>query len=262
MTITVDTDNRLAIGEIVKLQNLSRPDLNGRFGIVQSFVNDTGRYEVVSIDGHGNRRLALKPENLTQQGIIKPADPDFSSERRFQHVVFWPRPKGSTNAIPVQAFDDWPPSHYDEEVFLMEKLHWKDPQVLGGVESRGVAKPDFMMYFDAGNTHAPINMAAKMILANLPDYELSKLGLESSHSTTPRGACVLVYSPMKMSTPQSFGIPGQDDVPTEMMTAGNPDRLFSLQQLLGTLSFQMSPEGRQQYEEHDDPMHRMFGGMF
>jgi len=47
--------------------------------------------------------------------------------------------------------------------FLKENKGWKEPQILGGVTSQGKAKPDFMMYYDAGETTAPINCWAKKI---------------------------------------------------------------------------------------------------
>ena len=86
-------NEHLTVGEVVELQNLQSSGLNGRLGVVQKFHEDQGRYEIVSITGLGNQVLGVKPENLTQKGIIKPSDPQFSSLRKFQHVVFWPRPK-------------------------------------------------------------------------------------------------------------------------------------------------------------------------
>ena len=59
--------------------------------------------------------------------------------------------------------------------FLKENKGWKEPQILGGVTSQGKAKPDFMMYYDAGETTAPINCWAKRIASLLPNFELSKV---------------------------------------------------------------------------------------
>ena len=68
--------------------------------------------------------------------------------------------------------------------FLKENKGWKEPQILGGVTSQGKAKPDFMMYYDAGETTAPINCWAKKIasLRRMVFQKLQRLLKTGIHS--------------------------------------------------------------------------------
>lgn len=244
-------------GSVVELTGLQAAALNGSLGVVKRFNATSGRYHVVKSQGT-NACVGIKPENITRANVVQPSDPNFAGARRYQHVVFWPRVRG-VDAIPVHSFTDWPEDWTEELQFLRRRLGYVNPQTLSGVESQGSAKPDFVMYFDAADTVSPINKAAVAIKRNLPGYEVGKLPREVQ-DTTPRGPCVLVYSPMTSSVTFSGGM-GMSKTQYAPMTSGPEGRLFSLKQLRGTLLFQESAEGRAQYRAHDNPMHRMFGGM-
>ena len=64
---------------------------------------------------------------------------------------------------------------------------------LGGVTSQKKAKPDFMMYYDAGETSMPINCWVKNIAAVVPNFEKSKV---ESPGHGYKRTCVLIHSPM------------------------------------------------------------------
>eukprot|EP00485_Elphidium_margaritaceum_P006112 CAMPEP_0202703138 /NCGR_PEP_ID=MMETSP1385-20130828/16019_1 /ASSEMBLY_ACC=CAM_ASM_000861 /TAXON_ID=933848 /ORGANISM="Elphidium margaritaceum" /LENGTH=260 /DNA_ID=CAMNT_0049360931 /DNA_START=32 /DNA_END=814 /DNA_ORIENTATION=- len=233
-------------GDIVTVSGLkSAIVLNGMFGVVKRScsVNNRNRVEVL-VAGY-SQAVGIKPCNLT---IMKP-----STVRRFQHAAFWSKVDGK---IPMCTFDDWPSnwSESEERRFLRKTLRWKDPQILGGIESEGVAKPNFMMYFDAGDDLSPINEAAASIENLLPGYELGKIS--GSRIGPIRGICVLVYSPTMSSLTSSFG-----PAPTGVIISDSRDRLFSLSELRDVLAFQDSPAARAQYKAHDNHMHRMFGGL-
>jgi hypothetical protein len=246
----IDVASSFASGSVVQIVGLERkPELNGRLGVVKRYVPDQGRFEVLVTQRKGT--LCVRPSNLKSMEID-------SAERRHQHAVFWPE-VGDT--IPMYAFDDWPGNWTSEEAYLRNKLSMKKPKVLSGIENRGSAKPDFQFYFDADDEVSPINQVAMRIESLLPDYELSKVS--TARAGRPfRGACVLIYSPIKSTSFSSEGAPPGVGPPNGTQTvSGNADRLFSLQQLRKVLEFQESREGLIQYKKHDNPMHRMFGGM-
>ena len=226
--------------------------------MVKRFHAGSGRYHIVKSQGT-NACVGIKPEHITRANVIQPSDPDFAGARRYQHVVFWPRVSKGIDAIPLHSFTDWPEDWTQELPFLRRRLGYVNPQTLSGVESEGSAKPDFVVYFDAADGVSPINEAAVAIKRSLPGYEVGKLPREAQDKT-PRGPCVLVYSPMTSSVMFGGGM-GTSKTQYAPTTAGPEGRLFSLEQLRGTLLFQESAEGRAQYRAHDNPMHRMFGGM-
>ena len=249
---------RISPGSVVELLGLTRAELNGKLCVVKRFDDDSGRYEVYGV---GSRSLGIKPENLTQRSIVSPEHPAFSESRRFQHVIFWPRPGGARGEIPVHAFDDddWPadvdggePTWPARKSILKGRLGWKDPEILSGVESDSVAKPNFQVYFDAGDQTSLVNHTAVAIWRNLPGYEIAKLPLEIRNQQ-PRGACVLVHSVMTHICGSSW------DPVVRVTKSSNTNRKFTLQHLRNILLFQESSEGRAQYEAHDNWMHRMFG---
>ena len=251
----------LQAGSLVKFTGLqAKPELNGSFAVVQQFHADKQRWEVVpsQVSGSGPTTLAVKESNLTQESIITPEDSKFSGDRKYMCAAFWPRVP-SCDTIPIQSFDDWPAHEDDEIPYLKRRLKWRNPQIYGGLESQGVAKPDFMLYFDASDETSAKNDVAQKMINLLPGYEKSKLGPYAKQPL--RGVCVLIYSPM-VSTTTSYGLPpGMAPPPGTSTTSGNPNRRFSLEQLLGVLEFHESPAARAQYQSHDNPMHRMFGGM-
>lgn len=240
---------------IVKVQGLqARPELNGTFGIIKRFIEDSNRFEVIKSRGKGS--LSIKPENLSQEQILKPSDKDFTNDQSWEQIAFWPNVNG---VVPVQPLRDWPHDQFQEEHFLSSTLGYQMPKVLGGVESEGVAKPNFCMYFDAADNESPVNETAEAIAALLPSYELFKISrsMGEGKSRKPfRGACVLIYSPMKITNFSSFGGPMNNAT----TTSGNEDTLFSAAQLKDVLDFHKSEEAKRQYQAHDNPMHRVFGG--
>ena len=250
-----DVEPQFVPGSVVEFSGLKTTELNGKFGVVKRFAQDVGRYEIVLSGRLGT--MAIKPENLTQANVIVPSNPDFKYAAHYQHIAFWPRIDG-TDTIPVHAFKDWPTSdsQVEEEAFLKRRLGWDSPRIVGGVESRGTAKPDFMVYFDENDDVSPVNQAAWLTKKNLPAYEIQKLP-RRCQSMKPRGVCVLIYSPL---TSMLFS----SNSPGEMVSSslsGPENRRFPLHHLLDVLLFQESPEGRRQYELHDNPMHRVFGGI-
>lgn len=232
-------------GSVVEITGLcGNVELNGMLGVVKRFVTDTERFEVM-LSGRRNT-IAAKPANLILQ--------ESSQERRFQHAAFWP--KLNRTIIPMCTFDDWPKgdNELQERRFLREKLKWTNPTVLSGIESKNVPKPNFVIYFDADDEVSPINDIAASMEQRLPDYELTKVEYVCKGRPI-RGVCVLVYSPMVSTLYSSTGPSSQ------VLPAQNANRHFSLQELRDVLKFQESPEGIAQYKAHDNPMHRVFGGM-
>jgi hypothetical protein len=157
------------------------------------------------------------------------------------------------------AFEDWPKDWTKERPFLKNLLQWENPVLLGGVTSARTPKPDFMLYFDGNDTTSPVNSVGETIKSMLSGFELDKV---AESGNTNRGACVLVYSPMKTTTFSSFGGGGIFPPEGTQLASGNAGRLFSLQQLRNVLEFHETREARLQCQAHASPMHRtMFGDM-
>lgn len=103
-------------GSLVKITGLEKQKaLNGTFGVVKKFDSGQVRYEVIPTRRHGT--VCIKPDNLTQEAVVKPTDPDFKVKRH-KHAAFWPHSK-----IPIQALAGCDPT------FLKNTLGWKNPQV-------------------------------------------------------------------------------------------------------------------------------------
>ena len=58
---------------------------------------------------------------------------------------------------------DWPSDYNRETQFLRRNLKWTDPQILGGVEGPGDAKPNYMMYYDANDVKSFPNQFANAV---------------------------------------------------------------------------------------------------
>lgn len=178
--------------------------------------------------------LKLKPTNLQA--------PTFDYEAKVhQLAAFWPTASAvrGPSDIPLSAIDGWPTSLAAEEDHLKSAWGWGSPQFLGGIESRGKEKPDFMIAYDAEDTTSPRNLIATKVAQLLPEYERQKVELPRDGY---RGACILVFSPMNTSS-----------TPT--------NKRWSLNELRTVLHFHLCPDAAAQYNAHDNPMHRMFGGM-
>ena len=284
---------RYPSGSVVKITGLQSEKgqrFNGCYGVVKGYDSAVDRHEVLFVPGKGRAGLSIRTDNLSQESVIGPTDSAFRQAQRYQHVCFWPRvEQGSTgsqnsggaarskSAIPVHAFNDWPSAEYEETTFLRTVLRWSNPQLYSGIESRDVSKPDFVMYFDADDVDSPVNTTAVDIMKLLPSYELSKMPRDFQ-GRSPRGACVLIYSPMMSMMSSSFGGGGglfMDDLngliappdpsigrssePSRPKASADPKRQFSLHELRDVLLFQESSDAKVQYMEHDNPMHRMFG---
>ena len=277
----------LHTGSLIKICDLvSRPELNGIYGIIHKFHIDLERYEVAP-SRHCHRRstekktIAIKPENVTTEAVVTPSDAGFRKDRIHKNVAFWPSVRrGDCNSGPataggaemsvediaVQGFDDWPDDWNEEERYLIDRWGWKEPKLLSGIENNGCAKPDFQMYFDVADRNSTINDIANAIANNVPNYEHQKIGLAAKRNPI-RGVCILLYSPTKSTIFSSGfdapGMPGGGPGPggSTPIMSGNPDRSFSLEQIRHVLHFQRTPQGLHQYRNHDDPKHRVFGDM-
>ena len=106
--------------------------------------------------------LSVKPSNLQKVEL----DMD---EKVHQNVAFWPR--GSCARVPVSPLEGFPTEWQMEKQFLVQTLGWRSPEILGGVEHRGRAKPCWMFYYDAAETEAPVNEAAMSIASMVPGMQ-------------------------------------------------------------------------------------------
>jgi hypothetical protein len=235
-------------GSVIRIQGLQEQlDLNGQFGVIKQYHADIQRYEVIIPRGRNTK--AIKPRNLTTKNIIQSTDTSFKKDSSYNHVLFWP---SINNAIPVQAFPDWPDIKKEEDAFLMNHLKWKNPKVAGGVTSEGNEKPDFVIYFDADDEESPLNDVAQAAIDLLPAYEIGKVP-ELVNGKKLRGACILVYSPLISGLVHNGISLGE-------YRSGEKDLRFSHQQLLEVLKFHQTLDARAQYKRHDNAMHRLFGG--
>jgi hypothetical protein len=143
--------------------------LNNTIGVIQDFAESSQRYRV--IPSQGRATYLIQQDNLTQQGIVKPSDRPFRTQRCWSHLCFWPSIKDGdgTTITPVQAFHNGIEHIRDRPKcpFLRETFHWKNPDQLSGMEQYGKAKPTFIMYFDAGDTTSPYNQAAQYYIVDL-----------------------------------------------------------------------------------------------
>ena len=76
---------------------------------------------------------------------------------------------------------------------------------------------------------------------------------------TIRGVAVLIYSPTK-KTFFSSGM-GLDHMNNHQTMEANPNRLFTHQILHDIIRFHFTERAAAQYKSHDNPMHKVFGGM-
>ena len=169
----------------------------------------------------GDTTISAKASNLTSL--------DFDETAQKHEVgIFWPKASSSQRESIVCPIKDWPSDYNRETQFLRKNLKWTDPQILGGVEGPGDAKPNYMMYYDANDvksfpnqfanavsfplsTWVPKKIFCKILVANffpifpspqiaarLPGYEHEKVPSPGG-SGDYRGACIIVYSPMNTS---------------------------------------------------------------
>lgn len=150
----------------------------------------------------------------------------------------------------------------DHEIeFLKTLLGWKKPKILGGITRKGHAKPDFMLYFDAGDTISTPNLVANRIADLLPSFERFKID-EIRQGHCIRGACVLIYSPMKSFLSYKHEArPTFSNTKGLKLTTGEEDSQFSMKSMRQILMFHQTPDAADMYKRHDHPKHRLFGDL-
>ena len=231
-----------ALAEIYGLRH--QPALNGQVGSVQHWLEDKARFLVIL--ARGNAQLWVKPTNL------KPYTFDIEAVG-LTAIACWPMsPPIRAERIQMQMLRDWPQDDWTtERSYLRKELVWRNPQLLGGITSRGQAKPDFMMYYDAYDCVSPVNTIAEHMASLVPIWELRKA---SAPTSGYRGVCVLVYSPTTGSlTGPNFS--------SGMFASSLVDATFTAAQLREVLHYQTTSAAAAMYQRHQDPMHCVFGGL-
>jgi hypothetical protein len=242
------TDLRAGIIAVIHgLKNQAK--WNGRSALLMSSVLTKGpcrgRVKVLP-EAKGSDFLAIKAENLSPVPVVS------LSEKTHQLCMFWPTVRSDPvqDEIYVKSLPDWPAHWTEEKEYLRSQYNWIQPELLSEITSRGQAKPDFQMDFDAADVESPINHVATAIYKLLPSYE--QTNAPSPPSGTIRGPCVLCFSPMKSTT---FGSHMTSDITTVSASA---DKQWSLHDFQTVLYFHTLEEAREQYKRHNNPMHRMF----
>ena len=249
-------------GDFVEFSGLRRQtEVNGKIGIVKDWIESKQRYAVQP--ARGSRILLAKVDNLVPSACgINACDLDA--------IGFWPAVAlgGEESArvldMPVMTMDDWPPAIYyedgwpaddyaDKRDYLQERFSWSEPKCLGGVTSRGQAKPDFVMYYDADDVISPVNMTAERIAALMPSWEHGKVPAPPSGY---RGLCILEYAPTIRQTFGSAGVFPRCAHPTRSLRTR-----FTLAELRAVLLYQTTKEAQEMYARHMDPEHCMCGGL-
>jgi len=213
-------------------------DLNGAMGIVVGHAPDKvdksiTRHKVML--AKGDTTISAKASNLTSL--------DFDETAQKHEVgIFWPKASSSQRESIVCPIKDWPSDYNRETQFLRKNLKWTDPQILGGVEGPGDAKPNYMMYYDANDVKSFPNQFANAIAARLPGYEHDKVPSPGG-SGDYRGACIIVYSPMNTSSDYGKG------------------KAKSMNDFKQVIDWHGTKAAERQYDGHDNIMHRMYGGV-
>eukprot|EP00978_Attheya_sp_CCMP212_P016853 scaffold44492_cov56-Attheya_sp.AAC.1 len=250
--------------DVVEIHGLQKAQhFNGRKALVLKRVTEgplAGRFQVLP-GAKGGHTIAVQSSNLRK---VHYAD-NIMTERCHQMCFFWPNKKSKSDPSPPFVTDvgeEWPPEEND----FLEKQHlksvhgWTEPALLSGITSQGQEKPDFQMYVDTGDTVSPINHIATTIAKLLPSYEISKASSYSSGKPI-HGPCVFMYSPTKSSFFGSSNAP----VPVPNLQPGfmssNANKQWSLESLQHALQYHMTSDAEDAYRLHDNPMHRVFGGI-
>ena len=92
-------------------------------------------------------------------------------------------------------------------------------------------------------------------LQKLSDYKVQSC---SRYKGIIRGVAILIYSPTK-STFSTMGM-GMDRLNGAQVMEANENRRFTHQLLYDIIQFHKTERAERQYKEHNDPMHRVFGG--
>lgn len=248
-----------SVGDLVRIHGLvSKPQFNQTIGVVKAYHANIERYEIQP--SRGSKTLAIKAVNLSDDEFLKPTDDKFKTQRAFDNIFFWPSPdKDNTETrIPIHCFSDCPsvdnPSAQD--TFIKRTLGWTSVDTLSGIEEKGRDKPTFLLLFDGLDESSPINYAAMAIATLLPKYKVQSC---SRYKGIIRGVATLIYSPTK-STFSTSGM-GMDHMDGHQTIEANANRRFTPQLLYDVIEFHHTTEAERQYKAHDNPMHRVFGGL-
>ena len=250
-----------SVGDLVRIHGLiSRPELNQTIGVVKSYHKTLQRYEIQP--SRGSKSLAVKATNLSSDEFVKPSDDEFKTERAYNNVFLWPSPttttSGANNIIPIQCFGDCPSvdSPDEQDVYIQKKLGWESVDTLSGIEEDGREKATFLLLFDGLDKSSPKNFAAMKMASLVPKYKQESC---SRYSGTIRGVAVLIYSPTK-TTFFSGGM-GMDHMNNHVFLEANTNRRFTHQRLYDIIQFHYTERAAAQYRAHNDPMHRVSGGL-
>ena len=116
----------------------------------------------------GDTTISAKASNLTSL--------DFDETAQKHEVgIFWPKASSSQRESIVCPIKDWPSDYNRETQFLRRNLKWTDPQILGGVEGPGDAKPNYMMYYDANDVKSFPNQFANAVSFPLSTWVPKKI---------------------------------------------------------------------------------------
>lgn len=214
-------------GDLIVFQGLNlAKHLNGKTGVIISYIPHMMRYKVHPTKAECS--VAVNPVNLTQKNLILPGDDEFKMNKH-TCAAFWPH-KG----IPVQGFCDWPKDWTKEIEYLKQTCSWEKPFVINGITVDSNKSPNFVIYFDAGDNHSPVNMLAEAILSNLPLWEQSKVKVGCGDSIRIRGVCILCYD---LPTVESDFVTNETTVPLCSSEQINKNELFSLQEMQDILYY-------------------------
>ena len=231
-----------------------QPHWNGTVGLVKQWLDGKERFAV--IPPRGDRLLLVQSLNMNKYACDE-------TTGGLSAIAFWPETAArKRDNIPTHALQGWPTNTYSGEgwplsdhaqrTYLRDTLSWSDPQCLGGVTSRGQPKPDFVMYYDAGDDVSPANGMAERVAALMPSWERSKVPAPPSGY---RGVCVLEYAP---TIRQTFGSHSEWSPPVASRT---PTLKFTLAELREALLYQSTEDAEAMYARHNDPMHCVLGGL-
>lgn len=249
------SNDKFSVGDLVRVHGLvSKPQFNHMIGVVKGYHENTKRYEIQP--SRGSKTLAVKAVNLSDDEFLKPTEDRFKTERAYDNVFFWPSPN-TTARIPIQCFSDCPSAESPkaQDTYIQNKLGWQSVDTLSGIEEEGRDKPTFLLLFDGLDESSPKNHTAMKIAKLLPEYKVQSC---SRYKGTIRGVAILVYSPTE-STFSSMGM-GLDHMNGQQVIEANRNRRFTPQLLYDIIQFHKTDRAERQYKNHDNPMHRVFGG--
>jgi hypothetical protein len=254
---TATTTTIFAVGDLVRIHGLAnKPHYNKMIGVVNSYHENMQRYIIQP--SRGPRVLAIKASNLSSDEFVNPTCDKFKAERKYNNVFIWPSPTAGGSKIPIQGFIDCPSAEDmdEQDIYIKNALGWKSVDTLGGIEEEGREKATFLLLFDGLDETSPQNHVAMQIAELLPRYKKETC---SRYKGVIRGVAALVYSPTK-TTFSSYGM-GLDHMNNHVTMEANRNRLFTHQHLHDIIQFHLTDRARKQYSEHNNPMHRVFGGM-